>query len=98
MINLIPIDDESYGGDSRAINRHRTKTYQIEGENTFLCLSRCKDVIPPYFEMWLCDNKPGFVKYIKIDGKELWGDGISWKKAYNIFKKKIEEICNGNCL
>lgn len=92
------IDNEYYGGgDGRAINRHHTKTYRVmEDTDTVVCLSRCIDV--DYFEAWESTKYSGirlwFPPMIKIDRKERWGEGISWKAAFKKFEEKLKRVWN----
>jgi len=52
-------------------------------------LDRTLDAVPPIFELTLVPEKPGLHETIKVEGKQYWGDGLSWQKAEKLAKEAI---------
>ena len=91
MIKLLY--DDVYGNDKRAINRHHDKKYKDDKTGFIFILSRTTDAKPMFFEAYgpMKEDFDGACPRLKINGKEYWGDGISWKKAYILFEKEVYE-------
>lgn len=84
------IDRDYYGHDERAINKHSTRTYTDEDGNLYK-LDRTLDGVPPFFAAYgpYSPDFKGILPRLLIDGKEYWGDGISWNQAEKILKEAI---------
>lgn len=84
------IDREIFGHDKRAINKHSTRTYEDESGNLYK-LDRTLDGAPPFFAAYgpYGPDFRGVLPRLLIDGKEYWGDGISWKKAEAILRRAL---------
>jgi len=93
-MNLIEIPNrrDYFGGgaagDSRAINRHSVREYEIVGSNDVLVIDRCTNVIPRYFSIYYKPAK-GFCGVVKNLAPKLVakGDGLSWNKFIELLKE-----------
>lgn len=81
---------ETYGHDSRSINKHADRVYEDQKGKRYM-LSRTLDGIPPFFEAYGPFSKmhEGMLPRLKIMGKEYWGDGWSWKRAFKAFCAEV---------
>lgn len=94
MKNLKFMYEEKYGGgDGRVIDRHVTRVYEDENGVEYH-LDRDNSIIPPCFEALgpIPKGFQGITPIIKIDGERYFGDGISWKKATEIFLGAVNNI------
>lgn len=83
---------ESYGGgDGRAINRHTTKSYQ-GSDGIDYRLDKNLSGCPPFYEITKVDPSKGdhILPVIPVNGKNLWGDGLSWDNAEKILFKTLQ--------
>lgn len=82
MILLKEIYRENFGNDQRAINRHSVRRYEAE-DGTLYQLDRTLGVGTPFFALCgpFTSDFQGVLPTIKVDGKDYWGDGYSWKQA-----------------
>lgn len=79
---LTEIGRETYGHGERAINRHSARTFADERGARFI-LSKTLDGCPPFFEAYgpFEEGHQGALPRLKVQGKEYWGDGWSWRRA-----------------
>ena len=81
--------DRFGGGDGKAINKHSTRIYQY-GPNRYM-LDRNLSIDPPLYTLYKPDRTERILTpIVKVDGEELWGDGLSWKKAEAKAKAAVE--------
>ena len=76
---------ETYGNDDRAINLHSIRVYEISGvkktgKMEFL-LRRTLDGCPPFFSLCYCKPDSLLPTYLKANGVQYWGSGLSWPRA-----------------
>ena len=85
-VELTEIGRDVYGHDARAINRHSERRYRAEDGSLYV-LSRTLDGCPPFFEAYgpYRDDHCGVLPRLRVDGREYWGDGWSWKQAVRAF-------------
>jgi hypothetical protein len=79
---LKEIERDYFGHDETAINKHSTRTYEDDEGNRYM-LDRTTDGIPPFFSAYgpYKSDFKGLLPRLLINGKEYWGNGMSWKKA-----------------
>ena len=72
------------------INHHIQRVYEHEG--SFYMLDKTLDGAPPFYTFYGLHFDPrkdcGMPTRIEVEGKEYWGDGLTWKEA----EAKIETI------
>ena len=90
---LTEIEREYFGNDKRAINRHSVRTFRDEYGNLYK-LDRCLDAMPRYFTAYgpYHNFTRGLLPWLKVQGKETWGEGLSWNKALVLFKSAIPNM------
>lgn len=86
-ITLTEVSREVYGNDTRAINRHSEREFQVGNDRIRYNLSRTLDAFPPFFEAYgpYRDDHRGILPRLKVGGLAYWGDGWSWKRALKAF-------------
>ncbi len=91
MFELTEISRETYGRDQRAINRHHERRYRAPSGRLYV-LSRTLDGIPPFFEAYgpFADDHVGILPRLKVNGREYWGDGWEWERAYEAFCAAVQ--------
>lgn len=92
-MNLKLVEDSGYyGNDKRAINRHRSLKFEDEKGQLFI-LSKTLDGIPPFYEAYGPFNRDfvGVTPRLKVEGKDYWGSGITWKQAKEKFFQAVQE-------
>lgn len=94
IIVEIPFSRESFGGNRRAINRHSTREYITSDGNHYL-LDRTLDALPPFFTLYELPATsrryvPRFGALVRVDGRDCWGDGLSWAAAERLTLQTIE--------
>lgn len=91
MKTLREISRETYGHDSRAINKHSTRTFEDDKGNLFV-LSRTLDGCPPFFEAYgpFQEGFMGLLPRLRVTGREYWGDGWTWRKALMLFCHELK--------
>lgn len=79
---LTETDREVFGNDTRAINRHSTRTYETD-DGRVVVLDRTLDMCPPAFEIHgpYAKTFVGVTPTTKVDGQRFFCDGKSWKAA-----------------
>lgn len=89
------------GGDGQAINRHSQRYYRWEAVG-FFCLDRNLSCSAPYFTLMELQADPripverGYIpQVIRFDGREEFGDGLSWPAAEEAAQRRIREIYKG---
>ena len=92
MFELIEMSREIYGHDQRAINRHQERRYRAPSGKLYV-LSRTLDGQPPFFEAYgpFDTDHTGILPRLKVNGLDYWGDGWSWKRAYEAFLKAVTQ-------
>ena len=90
MKALKEIRRETYGHDSKAINKHSDRWYKDEDGKLYV-LSKTLDAFPLFFEAYgpFVENHEGLLPRLLINGKEYWGDGWNWRKALTAFCKEL---------
>ena len=83
---LTEIRRETYGHDSRAINRHSERWYR-DSTGRLYVLSRTLDGCPPFFEAYgpFGEDREGLLPRLLVDGQQYWGDGWPWRRAITAF-------------
>jgi len=77
-----------------AINHHHRKFYEEAG--SFYLLDKTMDGAPPFYSFHALDFDPriggGFIgPHIQVQGKDYWGDGLSWGEAEELIRPIIEK-------
>jgi len=90
MKALKEISRETYGHSDRAINKHSERWYE-GGTGRLYVLSRTLDGCPPFFEAYgpFSKEHEGLLPRLRVNGKEYWGDGWTWKQAIKAFCAEI---------
>jgi hypothetical protein len=81
---------ETFGHDTRAINKHSVRSYECGG--VFFNLDRTLDGVPPFFTLTRLKHNPRefnavppcgyyFPRVVQVEGAEHWGGGLSWRRA-----------------
>ena len=90
---------ETYGHDSRAINRHSLRVYRVIGVNppatiasSEFHLNRTLDGVPPFYELYFYKPMSAMPTYLNVKGQRYWGDGLSWAKAEQHAFKAIKDF------
>ena len=89
-MNLMLINDETYGHDAKSINKHRDKTFEDKKGNLYV-LSKTLDGCPPFYEAYgpFSSDFQGITPRLLIDGQHYFGDGKSWQWAEKKFRETI---------
>lgn len=77
----VPHSRETFGGDERAINRHSQRQYKVPGHDPIIYIDRNNSGCPPFYKLFYFNPGATLATTIQVDGKEYWGDGLSWPKA-----------------
>jgi hypothetical protein len=87
---------ETYGGDSRSINRHSVRVYEsrrpVDNEPIEFYLNRTLDGCPPFYCLYLYKPVSSRPTMLKIESEEYWGSGLSWEKAEARAMNRIREL------
>jgi hypothetical protein len=93
-LRLTEISRERYGGgDGKAINKHSDRTYRDQHGNKYL-ISRNLSTSPQSFAAYgpIKELYPGAFQLLHpiwVNGKEEWGDDLSWDGAVQILCKAM---------
>ena len=98
MRALKEIRRETYGHDTRAINKHSERWYQDEQGQIYV-LSRTLDGIPPFFEAYgpFGKNHEGLLPRLRVMGREYWGGGWGWHRAIKAFRAELGAAIAPSC-
>ena len=82
------------GHDKTAINRHSERSYKHTVTKQNFKLSRNLDGCPPFFEAFgpFDDDFVGITPKLLVQGKQYWGDGLSWNKAFKMFEEAVKNL------
>lgn len=97
MTTLREISRETYGHDTRAINKHSERWYEDEAGDRYV-LSRCLDGVPPFFEAcgpFKPDHR-GILPRLTVLGQDYWGDGWTWRRALQAFCEELKATIKTN--
>jgi hypothetical protein len=96
MKRIREIKRETYGHDTRAINRHSERWYKDAADNRYV-LSRCLDGIPPFYEAYgpFKADHEGLLPRLMVAGQEYWGDGWPWRRALRAFCCELNAVIVG---
>ncbi len=88
------ISRDYYGRDERAINKHSNRVY--EHNSIEYTLDRNLSGVPPFFSLYYFPKKSrsGFAisKIIPVEGSEYWGDGLTWRQAIVLAKRRVKDL------
>ena len=81
---------ETYGHDTRSINKHAERLYEDKTGNRYV-LSCTLDGCPPFFEAYgpFKADHEGLLPRLKVLGQEYWGSGWNWPRALRAFCKEL---------
>ena len=90
---------ETYGHDERAINKHSIRVYAASGVTCRgaieFFLNRTLDGIPPFYCLYFFKPHSALPTYLKVNGEQYWGSGLSWprgeQKAFKAIRTFMEE-------
>jgi len=98
IINITEIKNkrETYGGDSRSINRHSVRVYEssrpVDNEPIEFYLNKTLDGCPPFYCLYFYKPVSSRPTMLKIEGMEYWGSELSWEKAEVMAMKAIRDL------
>lgn len=96
-MNFSEINREYFGGSNdkkrRAINIHSERTFEVNG--FLFVVSRNLSLLSKCFEIYfLPKNYRGLLPKVLVEGKDSFGDYLSWNKALPIAFNSIENFVN----
>ena len=72
----------------KSINWHSCRFYAFENEE--FMIDKTTDACPPFFTLYAYHPELTMLNTpIPVNGDELWGDGLSWKKAEKLAELAI---------
>jgi len=87
---------ETYGNDSRSINKHSIRVYRSNRpgnpEPIEFYLNKTLDGCPPFYCLYFYKPVSSLPTMLKIEDKEYWGSGLSWERAEKLAKNRIWEL------
>lgn len=88
-IDEIPLIEKDRRYDATSINRHSIRTFEFDGQE--FIMDRTTDGNPPFYQLMQLDPGTAMPRTIQVDGKDYWGDGLSWPQA----TRKLKETLRG---
>jgi hypothetical protein len=88
----LPEFRRSFGIDRRDTTKERHSIRVFQYGSSRYTLDRCLSLDPPGYVLYYQDRQQIHITpVIKVEGKELWGEGIAWNKAEEMARKAIHK-------